>query len=165
MNEMMNDYPEKYYKRYLKSDWVKFFINLFVALLHLIIILLYINSLNACPKSFTLNDCIEKINIYYYYKVILQNLISGFLIALILVFILTKIASIYQSPIIVIELIVFISINHKNNIYQNGLYSFQTLLIFIGVSFSFLIFFILFLIKLGRKHYFYSVFFFVALFL
>ena len=70
MKEMMNDYPEKYYKRYLKSDWVKFFINLFVALLHLIIILLYINSLNACPKSFTLNDCIEKINIYYYYKII-----------------------------------------------------------------------------------------------
>ena len=163
MNEMMNDYPEKYYKQHLKSDWVKFFVNLIVALLHIIIFLSYFNSVNACSKSLTLNECIEKIDINYYYIVILQCFISAFLIAIILVLIITKIASIYQSPIILIELIIFISINHKNDIYKNGLFSFKVLCYFIGVCFLFLLFFILFLIKLGKKHYFYSVFFFFAL--
>ena len=163
MNEMMNDYPEKYYKQHLKSDWVKFFVNLIVALLHIIIFLSYFNSVNACSKSLTLNECIEKIDINYYYIVILQCFISAFLIAIILVFIITKIASIYQSPIILIELFIFISTNHKNDIYKNGLFSFKVLCYFILVCFFFLLFFILFLIKLGKKHYFYSVFFFFAL--
>lgn len=163
MNEMMNDYPEKYYKQHLKSDWVKFFVNLIVALLHIIIFLSYFNSVNACSKSLTLNECIEKIDINYYYIVILQCFISAFLIALILVLIATKIASIYQSPIILIELIIFIAINHKNDIYKNGLFSFKVLCYFIGVCFFFLLFFILFLIKLGKKQFFYSVFFFFAL--
>ena len=163
MNEMMNDYPEKYYKQHLKSDWVKFFVNLIVALLHIIIFLAYFNSVNACSKSLTLNECIEKLDINYYYIVILQCFISAFLIAIILVFIITKIASIYQSPIIVIELIIFIAVNHKNNIYKNGLFSFKVLCYFIGVCFFFLLFFILFLIKLSKRHYFYSVFFFFAL--
>jgi hypothetical protein len=164
MNEMMNDYPEKYYKQHLKSDWVKFFVNLIVALLHIIIFLSYFNSVNACSKSLTLNECIEKLDINYYYIVILQCFISAFLIAIILVLIITKIASIYQSPIIVIELIIFICINHKNDIYKNGLFSFKVLCYFIGVCFFFLLFFILFLIKLSKKHYFYSVFFFLLLF-
>ena len=163
MNEMMNDYPEKYYKQHLKSDWVKFFVNLIVALLHIIIFLSYFNSVNACSKSLTLNECIEKIDINYYYIVILQCFISAFLISIILVLIITKIASIYQSPIILIELIIFISINHKNDIYKNGLFSFKVLCYFIGVCFFFLLFFILFLIKLSKRHYFYSVFFFFAL--
>ena len=163
MNEMMNDYPEKYYKQHLKSDWVKFFVNLIVALLHIIIFLSYFNSVNACSKSLTLNECIEKLDINYYYIVILHCFISAFLIAIILVFIITKIASIYQSPIIVIELIIFIAVNHKNNIYKNGLFSYKVLCYFIGVCFFFLLFFILFLIKLSKRHYFYSVFFFFAL--
>lgn len=163
MNEMMNDYPEKYYKQHLKSDWVKFFVNLIVSLLQIIIFLSYFNSVNACSKSLTLNECIEKIDINYYYKVILQCFISAFLISIIIVLIITKIASIYQSPIILFELIIFISINHKNDAYKNGLFSYKILIYFIGFCFLFLLFFVLFLIKLGRRHYFYSVFFFFAL--
>ena len=78
MNEIINDYPEKYYKKHLKSDLIKFFVNLFVSLLYIVIFLVYVNSLNACSKSLTLDQCIEKIDINYYYKVYLLCFISAF---------------------------------------------------------------------------------------
>lgn len=162
MNEIINDYPEKYYKKHLKSDWMKFFINLFVSLLHIVIFFLYVNSLNACSQSLTLNECIEKIDINYYYKVYLLCFISAFLISFILVLMIAKFTSIYHSIFIILELIIFISINHQNNIFKNGLFSFRLLLIFMVITFLFLLFFVFFLIKLFKKHYFYSVFFFFA---
>ena len=162
MGEIINDFPEKYYRQHLKSDWLKFFLNLFVSLLYVIIFLLYYNSLNACSKNITLNECIEKIDINYYYKVYLLCFISANLISLILVLIIVKFASLYHSIVIILELIIFIIINHQNNIYKNGLFSFKILCFFIIISFLFLLFFIFFLIKLGKREYFYSVIFFFA---
>ena len=162
MNEIINDYPEKYYKQHLKSDWAKFFVNVFVSFLHIIIIISYINSLNACSKNLTLNECIEKIDIIYYYKVYLLCFISAFLMSLIIILIIQKFISIYHFPFIIIELCIFICINHQDNIYQNGLFSFKLLCFFIIISFLFLLFFILFLVRLGKRQYFYSVFFFFA---
>lgn len=162
MNEIINDYPEKYYKQHLKSEWVYFFANLFTSFLHIIIIILYINSINACSKSLTLDECIDKIDILYYNKVYLLCFLTAFLISLILILIIVKLISIYHSPFIIIELCFFIFINHENNIYSNGLYSLKLLFSFIVITFLFLFFFILFLIRLGKKEYFYSVIFFFA---
>lgn len=162
MDEIINDYPKKFYKSHLKRYWAKFFMNVFASLLHPVIILLYLSSLTACSKNFTLDECIEKIEINYYYRVYLLCFISGSLISLILVFIAVKFASIYHLPFIILELSAFILINHEDNIYKNGLFSFHLLCYSILISFLLLLFFILFLIKLGKKHYFYSVFFFFA---
>ena len=164
MNEIINDYPEKYYHRRLKSDWFKFFFNLFISLLHIVIFFLYMSSINACSENITLNECIDKININYYYKVYLLCLITGSLISLIIVLMITKFASIIHSIFIVFELFIFITINHENNIYKNGLFSFKLLCFYIVLSFIFLLFFMLFLIRLSKRHYFYAVFFFFALF-
>ena len=160
MNEIINDYPEKYYKKHLKSDWLRFFVNLFSSFLHIVIIFAYITSITSCSKSLTLNECIEKIDINYYFKVGLLCCLSAFLISLILVLIIAKFASIYHLPLIIIELISFIAFNHQDNIYKNGLFSFKLLCSFIAIIFLLLIFFVFFLIKLGTKKYFYSVFFF-----
>ena len=162
MNEIINDFPEKYYHQHLKSEWLKFFVNLFVSMLYIVIFLLYYNSLNACSKNLTLNECIEQIDINYYYKVYLLCFISANLISLILVLIIAKFASIYHSILIILELIIFIIINHQNNIYKNGLFSFKILCFFILISFLFLLFFEFFLIKLAKREYFYSVIFFFA---
>ena len=162
MNEIINDFPEKYYHQHLKSEWVKFFVNLCVSMLYIVIFLLYYNSLNACSKNLTLNECIEQIDINYYYKVYLLCFISANLISLILVLIIAKFASIYHSILIILELIIFIIINHQNNIYKNGLFSFKILCFFILISFLFLLFFEFFLIKLAKREYFYSVIFFFA---
>lgn len=160
MNEIINDYPEKYYKQRLKSDWLKFFINLFASFLHIIIIYTYVKSINACSNSLTLNECIKKIDIGYYYKVYLYCFISGSLISLIIVLIIVKYVSICQSPIIIIEIIIFICISHKDDVYSNGFYSLNILILFIIISFIILLFFILFLVRLSKREYFYSVFFF-----
>ena len=160
MNEIINDYPEKYYKRHLKSDWIKFSVNLFISFLHIVIVISYINSISACSESITLNECIEKIDINYYFKVYLLCFISASLISFIIVLIIAKFASIYHLPFIFLELLYFISFYHQDNIYKNGLFSFKLLCLFIVLSFLFLVFFIYFLIKLGTKRYFYSVFFF-----
>lgn len=162
MNEIINDFPEKYYHQHLKSDWFKFLLNLIVSLLYIVIFFFYYNSLTACSKNLALNKCIEKIDINHYYKVYLLCFISANLISLILVLIITKFVSIYHSFFIILELVIFIIINHQNNIYKNGLFSFKILCFFIFVSFLFLLFFIFFLIKLGKKMYFYSVIFFFA---
>lgn len=160
MNEIINDYPEKYYKRHLKSEWLRFFVNLFSSFLHIAIVVAYITSVNSCSRSLTLNECIEKIDINYYFKVCLLCFLSAFIISFILVLIIAKFTSIYHLPFIILELISFVSFNHQDNIFQNGLFSFKLLCFFIATIFLFLIFFVYFLIKLGTKRYFYSVFFF-----
>ena len=165
MNEIINDYPEKYYHQHLKSDWLKFFVNLFISLFHIVIFFLYINSINACSKNLTLDECIEKININYYYKVYLLCFITASLISLIIVLMINKFASIIHSIFIVLELIIFISINHENNIYKNGLFSFRLLCSFIVTNFLFLLCFVYFLIRLSKRQYFYAVFFFFFFFL
>jgi hypothetical protein len=162
MKEMINDYPEKYYHQHLKRDLLKTFINLFASLLHIIIIISYISSLNACTDNLTLNECIKKLDINYYYKVYLLCFISGFLISLILVFIIARFVSIFQLPFIILELLVFIILNHNDNVFNNGLFSFKLLLSFSGISFLLLFLFIFFLITLGQRQYFYSIFFFFA---
>ena len=162
MNEIINDFPEKYYHQRLKSDWLKFFTNLFVSMLYIVIFLLYYNCINACSKNLTLNECIDQIDINYYYKVYLLCFVSANLISLIIVLMIAKFASIYHSIFIILELTIFIIINHQNNIYTNGLFSFKILCFFIFISFLFLIFFEFFLIKLGKREYFYSVIFFFA---
>ena len=164
MNEIINDYPEKYYHQHLKSDWLKFFVNLFISLFHIVIFFLYINSINACSKNLTLDECIEKININYYYKVYLLCFITASLISLIIVLMINKFASIIHSIFIVLELIIFISINHENNIYKNGLFSFRLLCSFIVTNFLFLLCFVYFLIRLSKRQYFYAVFFFLLFF-
>ena len=67
-----------------------------------------------------------------------------------------------QIIIIVLELIVFICINHENNIYKNGFYSFKLLIEFMIIFYLFFLFFSLFLIKLKKRHIFYATFFFFA---
>ena len=162
MNEIINDFPEKYYHQHLKKDWLKFFTNLFASMLYIVIFLLYYNSINACSKNLTLNECIDQIDINYYYKVYLLCFVSANLISLIAVLMIAKFASIYHSIFIILELIIFIIINHQNNIYKNGLFSFKILCFFILISFLFLLFFEFFLIKLAKREYFYSVIFFFA---
>jgi hypothetical protein len=164
MKEMINDYPEKYYHQHLKRDLLKTFINLFASLLHIIIIISYISSLNACTDNLTLNECIKKLDINYYYKVYLLCFITASLISLIIVLMINKFASRIHSIFIVLELIIFISINHENNIYKNGLFSFRLLCSYIATNFLFLLCFVYFLIRLSKRQYFYAVFFFFALF-
>ena len=65
MNEIKNDYPEKYYSHYLKSDIIKFLKNISALFLHIIIIICYISSIKACPDDISLNECIEKIDINF----------------------------------------------------------------------------------------------------
>ena len=162
MNEMISDYPEKYYKQYLKSDLIKLLKNILASFIHVIIILLYLNSIQACPKTISLKECIEKIDIHYYHYVTFKCFICGILISLIIILVISKIIHIFHIFIIIAELILFICFSHKNNIYNNGLFSFKLLLEFMFMSFAFFLFFSLFLIKLKKKHFFYSTFFFFA---
>ena len=160
MNEMIRDYPEKYYKQYLKSDIIKLIKNLFILLIHIIIIVIYLNSIHSCPKKLSLNECIEKLNMSHYYKITFECFICGVLMSLILILILVRVIYLSQIFIIIGELIIFICLSHKNDIYNNGLFSFQLLIEFMSISFTFLLFFSLFLIRLKKKDYFYSTFFF-----
>ena len=162
MNEMIRDYPEKYYKQYLKSDIIKLIKNLFILLIHIIIIVIYLNSIHSCPKKLSLNECIEKLNMSHYYKITFECFICGVLMSLILILILIRVIYLSQIFIIIGELIIFICLSHKNDIYNNGLFSFQLLIEFMSISFTFLLFFSLFLIRLKKKDYFYSTFFFFA---
>ena len=162
MNEMIRDYPEKYYKQYLKSDIIKLIKNLFILLIHIIIIVIYLNSIHSCPKKLSLNECIEKLNMSHYYKITFECFICGVLMSLILILILVRVIYLSQIFIIIGELIIFICLSHKNDIYNNGLFSFQLLIEFMSISFIFLLFFSLFLIRLKKKDYFYSTFFFFA---
>ena len=162
MNEMIRDYPEKYYKQYLKSDIIKLIKNLFILLIHIIIIVIYLNSIHSCPKKLSLNECIEKLNMSHYYKITFECFICGVLMSLILILILVRAIYLFQIFIIIGELIIFICLSHKNDIYNNGLFSFQLLIEFMSISFIFLLFFSLFLIRLKKKDYFYSTFFFFA---
>ena len=78
MNEMIRDYPEKYYKQYLKSDIIKLIKNLFILLIHIIIIVIYLNSIHSCPKKLSLNECIEKLNMSHYYKITFECFLIAF---------------------------------------------------------------------------------------
>ena len=162
MNEMIRDYPEKYYKQYLKSDIIKLIKNLFILLIHIIIIVIYLNSIHSCQKKLSLNECIEKLNMSHYYKITFECFICGVLMSLILILILVRVIYLSQIFIIIGELIIFICLSHKNDIYNNGLFSFQLLIEFMSISFIFLLFFSLFLIRLKKKDYFYSTFFFFS---
>ena len=154
MNEMIRDYPEKYYKQYLKSDIIKLIKNLFILLIHIIIIVIYLNSIHSCPKKLSLNECIEKLNMSHYYKITFECFICGVLMSLILILILVRVIYLSQIFIIIGELIIFICLSHKNDIYNNGLFSFQLLIEFMSISFIFLLFFSLFLIRLKKKRLF-----------
>ena len=163
MNEIIKDYPEKYCKNFLKRDLFKLIKNILVLFIHPIIIFLYIDSINACSKKKSLNDCIEVLNINYYYKVTIECFICGVMISYYLVMILLRIIYLWHFLIIILELIFFISINHENNIYKNGLFSFKLLLEFMSISFAFFLFFSLFIRNLRKLQFFYATFFFFAL--
>ena len=160
MNEMMSDYPEKYYKHYLKSDLIKFLKNTIILLLHPIIILLYIDSATPCPKNIPLNKCIERLDVNYYYAMSLECFFCGILLSLYLVLILLRVIYYWHFFIILFELILFISLYHENNIYINGIFSFKLLLEFMGISFAFFLFFSLLINKLKKRQFFYATFFF-----
>ena len=162
MNEMISDYPEKYYKHYLKSDIIKLTKNISVLFIHVIIILVYLDSIHACSKKMSLNECIEKLNMSYYYIVTFECFICGMLISLIIILIILNEIYLFQIYLVIGELIFFICLSNKNDIYANGLFSFNLLLEFMGISSLFLLFFSLFLIKLRKKHYFWATFFFFA---
>lgn len=162
MNEMKNDYPEKYYKRYLKSDLFNLIQNIIVLVIHLIIILLYLSTIQACPNNISLNECIEKIDIYYYYRIMLECFVCGITISLIIILVLLKLIYLFHIFIVIGEFVIFICVGHKNDIYKNGLFSFKVLLEFMFICFAFFLFFSLFLINLKKKHVFYSTFFFFA---
>ena len=162
MNEMIRDYPEKYYKQYLKSDIKKLIKNICILFFHPIIILIYLDSYHACPKKMSLNDCIEKLNISYYYVVAFESFICGVLMSLIVILTILRIIYFWQIFIVIVELLLFICLGHKNDIYTNGLFSFKLLIEFMGISFMFFLFFSLFIIKLRKRNYFYATFFFFA---
>ena len=64
--------------------------------------------------------------------------------------------------VILFELVLFISIYHENNVYYNGIFSFKLLLEFMGISFTFFLLLVLFIIKLKNKQFFLATFFFFA---
>ena len=160
MNEMISDYPEKYYKQYLKSDLIIFLKNAFILLLHPLIILLYIDSATPCPKNIPLNECIERLDVNYYYAMALECFFCGILLSLYLVLIILRVIFCWHFYIILLELIIFISLYHENNIYTNGIFSFKLLLEFMGISFIFFLFLAMLINKLRRKQFFSATFFF-----
>ena len=162
MSEMISDYPEKYYKHYLKTDVIKFAKNSIILLIHPIIIFLFINSATPCPKNIPLNECIERLDVNFYYAIALECFFCGILISVYLLLIIFRIIIFWHFFVILFELILFISIYHENNVYYNGLFSFKLLLEFTGIFFALFLFLVLFIIKLKKKQFFLATFFFFA---
>ena len=160
MTEMISDYPEKYYKHYLKTDLIKFIKNSLILLIHPIIIFFYFDSVIACPKKMSLMKCMENLDMNYYFTASLECFICAVLISIYLVMIILRIIYWWHFIVVLIELILFISLFHENDIYNNGLFSFKLLMEFMFISFAFFFFFSLIVIKLRRKQFFYATFFF-----
>lgn len=162
MSEMISDYPEKYYKHYLKTDIIKFAKNSIILLIHPIIIFLYIDSATPCSKNIPLNECIERLDVNFYYAIALECFFCGILISIYLLLIIFRFIIFWHFFVILFELILFISIYHENNVYHNGIFSFKLLLEFTGISFALFLFLVLFIIKLKKKQFFLATFFFFA---
>ena len=162
MSEMISDYPEKYYKHYLKTDIIKLAKNSIILLIHPIIIFLYIDSATPCPKNIPLNECIERLDVNFYYAIALECFFCGILISVYLLLIIFRFIIFWHFFVILFELVLFISIYHENNVYYNGIFSFKLLLEFTGISFALFLFLVLFIIKLKKKQFFLATFFFFA---
>ena len=162
MSEMISDYPEKYYKHYLKTDIIKFAKNSIILLIHPIIIFLYIDSATPCSKNLPLNECIERLDANYYYAIALECFFCGMLMSVYLMLIIFGVIIFWHFFVILFELVLFISIYHENNVYYNGIFSFKLLLEFMGISFTFFLLLVLFIIKLKNKQFFLATFFFFA---
>ena len=162
MSEMISDYPEKYYKHCLKTDIIKFAKNSIILLIHPIIIFLYIDSATPCSKNLPLNECIERLDANYYYAIALECFFCGMLMSIYLMLIIFGVIIFWHFFVILFELVLFISIYHENNVYYNGIFSFKLLLEFMGISFTFFLLLVLFIIKLKNKQFFLATFFFFA---
>ena len=162
MSEMISDYPEKYYKHYLKTDIIKLAKNSIILLIHPIIIFLYIDSATPCSKNLPLNECIERLDANYYYAIALECFFCGMLMSVYLMLIIFGVIIFWHFFVILFELVLFISIYHENNVYYNGIFSFKLLLEFMGISFTFFLLLVLFIIKLKNKQFFLATFFFFA---
>lgn len=162
MSEMISDYPEKYYKHYLKTDIIKLAKNSIILLIHPIIIFLYIDSATPCSKNLPLNECIERLDANYYYAIALECFFCGMLMSVYLMLIIFGVIIFWHFFVILFELVLFISIYHENNVYFNGIFSFKLLLEFMGISFTFFLLLVLFIIKLKNKQFFLATFFFFA---
>ena len=162
MSEMISDYPEKYYKHCLKTDIIKLAKNSIILLIHPIIIFLYIDSATPCSKNLPLNECIERLDANYYYAIALECFFCGMLMSVYLMLIIFGVIIFWHFFVILFELVLFISIYHENNVYYNGIFSFKLLLEFMGISFTFFLLLVLFIIKLKNKQFFLATFFFFA---
>ena len=162
MSEMISDYPEKYYKHCLKTDIIKLAKNSIILLIHPIIIFLYIDSATPCSKNLPLNECIERLDANYYYAITLECFFCGVLMSIYLMLIIFGVIIFWHFFVILFELVLFISIYHENNVYYNGIFSFKLLLEFMGISFTFFLLLVLFIIKLKNKQFFLATFFFFA---
>ena len=162
MSEMISDYPEKYYKHCLKTDIIKLAKNSIILLIHPIIIFLYIDSATPCSKNLPLNECIERLDANYYYAIALECFFCGMLMSIYLMLIIFGVIIFWHFFVILFELVLFISIYHENNVYYNGIFSFKLLLEFMGISFTFFLLLVLFIIKLKNKQFFMATFFFFA---
>ena len=162
MSEMISDYPEKYYKHCLKTDIIKLAKNSIILLIHPIIIFLYIDSATPCSKNLPLNECIERLDANYYYAIALECFFCGMLMSIYLMLIIFGVIIFWHFFVILFELVLFISIYHENNVYYNGIFSFKLLLEFMGISFTFFLLLVLFIIKLKNKQFFLATFFFFA---
>ena len=162
MSEMISDYPEKYYKHCLKTDIIKLAKNSIILLIHPIIIFLYIDSATPCSKNLPLNECIERLDANYYYAIALECFFCGMLMSVYLMLIIFGVIIFWHFFVILFELVLFISIYHENNVYYNGIFSFKLLLEFMGISFTFFLLLVLFIIKLKNKQFFMATFFFFA---
>ena len=162
MSEMISDYPEKYYKHCLKTDIIKLAKNSIILLIHPIIIFLYIDSATPCSKNLPLNECIERLDSNYYYAIALECFFCGMLMSVYLMLIIFGVIIFWHFFVILFELVLFISIYHENNVYYNGIFSFKLLLEFMGISFTFFLLLVLFIIKLKNKQFFLATFFFFA---
>ena len=162
MSGMISDYPEKYYKHCLKTDIIKLAKNSIILLIHPIIIFLYIDSATPCSKNLPLNECIERLDANYYYAIALECFFCGMLMSVYLMLIIFGVIIFWHFFVILFELVLFISIYHENNVYYNVIFSFKLLLEFMGISFTFFLLLVLFIIKLKNKQFFLATFFFFA---
>jgi hypothetical protein len=140
MTEIISDYPEKYCKYYLRSELIKIIKNSLVLLIHPIIIFFYFDSVTACPRKISLIECMERLDMNYYFIASLECFICAVLISIYLVMIILRIIYWWHCIIVLIELILFISLFRVNDIYNNGLFSFKLLMEFMLISFAFFFF-------------------------
>lgn len=123
MTEFSEDYPELKTEKERKL-FIKKTLNILSILLIIINSIMYYLSLEGCSKDSSLNTCIEKLNIIYFYNLFIQCFCSSFLSTIVIFFVISKYSSIYNVLIVLIQIICFYYIDHENNLHSHGIVNF-----------------------------------------